>query len=181
MRFIKAAALFLPLSQTNAFIELTALNSRYSSRTATSLKTATNPFTSEIDVYTSSINDPNGSDLIMSTNPENQLIAPRESSNNDWIENILSSYIGPRAILAAVAILYATNFPLGAIMNDNLPASAATSSRMVLASIALSPFLLQLKPSLRLQVVVGGAFVSLGYITQVSISLNTVNSMYLTR
>jgi hypothetical protein len=31
-------------------------------------------------------------------------------------------------------------------MNDNLPASAATSSRMVLASLALSPFLLQLKP-----------------------------------
>lgn len=52
-------------------------------------------------------------------------------------------------------------------MNDNLPASAATSSRMVLASLVLSPFLLQLKPNLRWQVLIGGGFVSLGYITQV--------------
>lgn len=82
------------------------------------------------------------------------------------IEGILSTYIGPRVILGLVAILYGTNFPLGAIMNDNLPASAATSSRMVLASLALSPFLLQLKPSLRTQVLIGGAFVSMGYISQ---------------
>lgn len=83
-----------------------------------------------------------------------------------FIEGILSTYIGPRVILGLVAILYGTNFPLGAIMNDNLPASAATSSRMVLASLALSPFLLQLKPSLRTQVLIGGAFVSMGYISQ---------------
>lgn len=82
------------------------------------------------------------------------------------IESILSTYIGPRVILGLVAVLYGTNFPLGAIMNDNLPASAATSSRMVLASLALSPFLLQLKPSLRTQVLIGGAFVSMGYISQ---------------
>ncbi len=82
------------------------------------------------------------------------------------IESILSTYIGPRVILGLVAVLYGTNFPLGAIMNDNLPASAATSSRMVLASLVLSPFLLQLKPSLRTQVLIGGAFVSMGYISQ---------------
>lgn len=89
---------------------------------------------------------------------------PQQSKN--MIESILSSYIGPRIVLAAVAILYGTNFPLGAIMEQSLPASAATSSRMVLASIVLSPFLLQLKPSLRKQVLIGGAFVSLGYISQ---------------
>lgn len=170
MHFVKAAALVLPLLlQTSAFVELGAVNSRRSLRIGTFLKTATNPFTNEVvDVY-SSTNDPNGPNLVMSTNSESTHINQDESSTNDFIENTLSSYIGPRAILAAVAILYATNFPLGAIMNDNLPASAATSSRMVLASLALSPFLLQLKPSLRLQVLIGGAFVSLGYITQVSI------------
>ncbi|EED89415.1 predicted protein [Thalassiosira pseudonana CCMP1335] len=85
---------------------------------------------------------------------------------NTFIENVLSSYIGSRAVLAGVAIMYATNFPLGAIMNDNLPASAATSSRMVLATLVLSPFLMQLKPTLRMQVLLGGSFVSLGYISQ---------------
>lgn len=82
------------------------------------------------------------------------------------IEQVLNSYIGPRAVLALVAILYGTNFSLGALMNDNLPASAATSGRMVLAAIVLSPFLLQLKPNLRSSVFLGGAFVSLGYISQ---------------
>ena len=51
-------------------------------------------------------------------------------------------------------------------MNDNLPASAATSGRMVLASLVLSPFLFQLKPDLRSHVLIGGSFVSLGYISQ---------------
>lgn len=51
-------------------------------------------------------------------------------------------------------------------MNDNLPASAATSGRMVLAAVVLSPFLVQLKPNLRPSVLLGGAFVSLGYVSQ---------------
>lgn len=89
-----------------------------------------------------------------------------EKLDSNLLESVLSSYIGPRVILALVAILYGTNFPLGALMADNLPASAATSSRMVLASLVLSPFLLQLKPTLQKQVLVGGAFVSLGYISQ---------------
>lgn len=91
---------------------------------------------------------------------------PLRYSPSSLIESVLSTYAGPRIILALVAILYGTNFPLGAIMNDNLPASAATSARMVLASLVLSPFLFQLKPSLRGQVLVGGAFVSMGYISQ---------------
>lgn len=89
-----------------------------------------------------------------------------EKLDSNLLESVLSSYIGPRVILALVAILYGTNFPLGALMADNLPASAATSSRMVLASLVLSPFLLQLKPTLQKQVLVGGAFVSLGYVSQ---------------
>ena len=89
-----------------------------------------------------------------------------QHSESPFIESVLSSYIGPRVILALVAVLYGTNFPLGAIMEQSLPASAATSSRMVLASLVLSPFLLQLKPSLRTQVLIGGSFVSLGYISQ---------------
>jgi len=87
---------------------------------------------------------------------------PLRYSPSSLIESVLSTYAGPRVILALVAILYA----LGAIMNDNLPASSATSSRMVLATLVLSPFLFQIKPSLRGQVLVGGAFVSMGYISQ---------------
>ena len=92
--------------------------------------------------------------------------APQVKGNNAFVESILSTYIGPRIVLALVAILYGTNFSLGALMNDNLPASAATSGRMVLAAAVLSPFLLQLKPSLRSSVLLGGAFVSLGYVSQ---------------
>eukprot|EP00574_Skeletonema_japonicum_P007750 CAMPEP_0201725098 /NCGR_PEP_ID=MMETSP0593-20130828/8595_1 /ASSEMBLY_ACC=CAM_ASM_000672 /TAXON_ID=267983 /ORGANISM="Skeletonema japonicum, Strain CCMP2506" /LENGTH=453 /DNA_ID=CAMNT_0048216419 /DNA_START=109 /DNA_END=1470 /DNA_ORIENTATION=+ len=92
--------------------------------------------------------------------------APQPTHNSALVERVLNSYIGPRAILALVAILYGTNFSLGALMNDNLPASAATSGRMVLAAMVLSPFLLQLKPNLRSSVFLGGAFVSLGYVSQ---------------
>jgi hypothetical protein len=88
------------------------------------------------------------------------------SSPPSHAEALLSTYVGPRFVLALVAVLYGTNFPLGAIMNDNLPASAATSSRMVLASIVLSPFLARLRPNLVRRVLLGGAFVSLGYISQ---------------
>ena len=82
------------------------------------------------------------------------------------IESILSSYAGPRLILAAVAMIYGTNFPLGALMADALPASAVTSSRFFIASLALLPFLPQIKPSLRLPAMLCGCFVSLGYVAQ---------------
>ena len=51
-------------------------------------------------------------------------------------------------------------------MADALPASAVTSSRFVVASVALLPFLPQLTPNLRLPAVASGLFVSLGYIAQ---------------
>jgi len=76
------------------------------------------------------------------------------------------AYIWPRALLLVCSVLYGTNFPLGRLMNDALPASAATSTRMMLASVALSPFLFQLKPSLRQTAALCGTFTALGYISQ---------------
>ena len=55
-------------------------------------------------------------------------------------------------------------------MNEALPASASTSARMLIAALALSPFLLQLKPNLRSRALLCGCFTALGYISQ-SISL----------
>ena len=75
-------------------------------------------------------------------------------------------YLWPRALLLTCSVLYGTNFPLGRLMNDALPASGATSTRMLLATIALSPFLFQLKPSLRKPAAVCGTFTALGYISQ---------------
>lgn len=75
-------------------------------------------------------------------------------------------YLWPRALLLICSVLYGTNFPLGRLMNEALPASAATSARMLLATIALSPFLLQLKPNIRTTAAVCGSFTALGYITQ---------------
>lgn len=76
------------------------------------------------------------------------------------------AYLWPRALLLVCSILYGTNFPLGRLMNDALPASSATSTRMLLASVALSPFLFQLKPGLRNTAALCGTFTALGYISQ---------------
>lgn len=85
-------------------------------------------------------------------------------------DRILSSYLGPRLLLAFASVLYGTNFPLGAIMNDSLPPSAATSARMLLASLALSPFLFKLEGSLAPTALLCGCFTATGYISQ-SLSL----------
>lgn len=79
---------------------------------------------------------------------------------------ILHSYLGPRILLGIASVLYGTNFPLGAMMNDALPASAASADRMVLASIALSPFLFKLNPKLISRALLCGCFTATGYITQ---------------
>ena len=76
------------------------------------------------------------------------------------------AYLWPRGLLLICSVLYGTNFPLGRLMNESLPASAATSARMLLAALALSPFLLQLKPNLRGTAAVCGTFTALGYISQ---------------
>lgn len=81
--------------------------------------------------------------------------------------NMLSfDFLWPRALLLGCSCLYGTNFPLGRIMNDALPASATTSGRMLLAAVALSPFVLKLKPELRVTSIIGGCFCSLGYLSQ---------------
>lgn len=75
-------------------------------------------------------------------------------------------YLWPRGLLLFSSVLYGTNFPLGRIMNENLPPSAATSARMLFAAMALSPFLLQLAPEIRLTALLCGCFTALGYVTQ---------------
>lgn len=93
-------------------------------------------------------------------------LSPAESPVNSLWERFLSTYLGPRGLLLVLAAFYATNFPLGAILNDNLPASASTTARMVIAAVALSPAIKDLKPNLRLQAVTCGFFTAMGYITQ---------------
>ena len=75
-------------------------------------------------------------------------------------------FLWPRLLLLGCSVLYGTNFPLGRVMNDALPASATSSARFLLAATVLSPFLLRLKPALARPAVACGAFTSLGYISQ---------------
>lgn len=96
-----------------------------------------------------------------------------EESSNSLVDAVLNSYLGPRALLAGASILYGTNFALGSIMNDALNPSAATCARMVLASLALGPFLLQLAPTLFVPALICGCFTATGYISQ-SVALTTV-------
>uniref|UniRef100_A0A7S2KY95 EamA domain-containing protein n=1 Tax=Leptocylindrus danicus TaxID=163516 RepID=A0A7S2KY95_9STRA len=87
--------------------------------------------------------------------------------NDNAVEPGLSfAFLWPRVLLLICSVLYGTNFPLGRLMNDSLPASAATSARMLLASVALSPFLFQLKPELRWTAMLCGSFTALGYVSQ---------------
>mmetsp|Transcript_21524 Transcript_21524/g.46769 ORF Transcript_21524/g.46769 Transcript_21524/m.46769 type:complete len:511 (-) Transcript_21524:300-1832(-) len=82
------------------------------------------------------------------------------------INKLSFEYLWPRGLLLGCSLLYGTNFPLGRIMNDALPASATTSGRMLLAFAVLSPFLFKLKPHLGKTAVVGGSFCALGYLSQ---------------
>ena len=91
-----------------------------------------------------------------------------------WADEMLSTYWGPRILLAVLAAVYATNFPLGALMNDHLPSSAATASRMFVAALALGPFIPRLKPELRVPAVLCGFFTATGYVTQ-SLALTDVD------
>ena len=95
-------------------------------------------------------------EVVCTANPNNQVVQP----------GFTLAYLWPRTLLLICSVLYGTNFPLGRLMNDSLPASAATSTRMVLASLALSPFLFQLKPNLRKSAAICGTFTALGYISQ---------------
>jgi len=89
-----------------------------------------------------------------------------ESNVAEEMNPLSFDYLWPRALLLGCSLLYGTNFPLGRIMNEALPASATTSGRMLLAFAVLSPFLLNLKPQLGRTAVVGGSFCALGYLSQ---------------
>jgi drug/metabolite transporter (DMT)-like permease len=88
------------------------------------------------------------------------------TSEDSLFDQFMSTYWGPRALLAVVACLYGTNFPLGAIMDHALPASAATSARFVLASLALSPFVFQIHRDLIGVSLFAGCFTGMGYVAQ---------------
>lgn len=92
--------------------------------------------------------------------------AEAASTGKLFWEPLLENYWGPRVCLLMIAAIYGTNFPLGAIMNEALPASAATCARMVLASLALSPFLFRIKPHLRWPAILCGCATALGYVSQ---------------
>jgi len=98
----------------------------------------------------------------------------KSSCEPSVFEQILSSYLGPRVLLALAACVYGTNFPLGAVMDAALPASAVTANRFFIASLALSPFLFRLDLTLIRSSLIAGLFVSFGYIAQ-SIALNDVS------
>jgi drug/metabolite transporter (DMT)-like permease len=76
------------------------------------------------------------------------------------------NFLWPRVLLLISSVLYGTNFPLGRLMNDALPASASTSARFVLAFGALLPFLPKLSPALRGRALLCGCFTALGYVGQ---------------
>lgn len=78
----------------------------------------------------------------------------------------MDSYLGPRILLASIACFYGTNFPLGSIMDHALPASAASSGRFLLASLALSPFLPQIEKDLIGRSLLAGCFTATGYVAQ---------------
>jgi drug/metabolite transporter (DMT)-like permease len=94
---------------------------------------------------------------------EQPLLLSDQSSSP--VNAILESYWGPRIVLSVCAAIYSTNFALGSIMNEALPASAVTASRMTLAALALFPFLLQIQPKLLQRSIWTGAC-ALGYVTQ---------------
>lgn len=82
-------------------------------------------------------------------------------------------YWWPRATMLVCSVLYGTNFPLGRLMNEALPASATTSGRFLLAALALSPFLPRLPRSLLLPALLCGACDAVGYISQSVALLDT--------
>jgi drug/metabolite transporter (DMT)-like permease len=59
-----------------------------------------------------------------------------------------------------------TNFPVGRLMNDALPAAATTSGRFTLAALALSPFIPRLEKRLVVPAVVTGLCDAVGYCAQ---------------
>mmetsp|Transcript_25175 Transcript_25175/g.51326 ORF Transcript_25175/g.51326 Transcript_25175/m.51326 type:complete len:476 (-) Transcript_25175:164-1591(-) len=81
-------------------------------------------------------------------------------------DRFLDTYLGPRALLAVGSLIYATNFPLVALLDESLPPSAATSARTALAGLALLPFLPKLDRSLTSAALAGGFCAGVAIISQ---------------
>ena len=81
----------------------------------------------------------------------------------------------PRALLLACSVSYGANFPAGKIMCEAVDPAVASCLRFALASIALSPFLLQTPRGLIRPAIVCGLFTSFGYVGQ-AIALQTASA-----
>jgi len=82
------------------------------------------------------------------------------------VDKVMDSYWGPRILLASIACFYGTNFPLGSMMEHAMPASAASSGRFLLASLALSPFLPRIDKDIIGPSLLAGCFTATGYVAQ---------------
>ena len=165
---------------TNSLISLSAKKSALQSTATEGERTSTTTEDLTSDVSDNFFEDPEGvicargvcvvaedeSPEICYLNEDMTEVVCEPSPENVVEPGLSVAYLWPRALLLICSVLYGTNFPLGRLMNDALPASAATSTRMMLASVALSPFLFQLKPSLRGTAALCGTFTALGYISQ---------------
>lgn len=72
----------------------------------------------------------------------------------------------PRGLLLAAAIGYGSNFPVGRLMNEVVPACATTSGRFALAALLLSPFLPKLDKRLIMPAILSGLADGIGYVSQ---------------
>ena len=79
---------------------------------------------------------------------------------------IEADFIRPRLLLLVCAAIGGSDFFLGRTMDDSMPASAASSARLLLAAIALSPHLPKLKQSLRFKSLVSGCFTAIAFMAQ---------------
>jgi len=99
----------------------------------------------------------------------NKNIQSNRAATNDSpsiVDKVMDSYLGPRILLASIACFYGTNFPLGSIMDQALPASAASSGRFLLAAMALSPFLARIQKEYIGMSLLAGCFTATGYVAQ---------------
>ena len=80
-------------------------------------------------------------------------------------EKMKNSHIGPRLLVALSSILYASSYPLIAVMNNSYPPSFTTMARMILAFIPLLPFLPRLDRNLRFMAIFSGCFEAAAHIT----------------
>lgn len=133
----------------------------------------------DLDTLAGSSSEPGATAVILEEKLEEKVVVPSSISVYDPVEDpqeqsssvlatlSLTTFWAPRLLLAGVACIYGSNFPLGAVMDQALPyASAAASARFFLAALALSPFMVRLKPELMGPAMMAGAFTATGYVAQ---------------